>query len=99
MLRRWVMGFGILLLGLAVLLWLTGCRGGAVAPLFVWGIILAGGIAIERFAYKPELDRPPGPGWVRTEEKSVDARGVVTVWFNPATGERAYVRAPAEGPA
>ena len=63
-----------------------------MAALLAWGIILAGGLAIERFRYKPELERPPGPGFVRTDEKTVDENGVVTVWFNPATGERAYVR-------
>ncbi len=92
MLRRAVMTLGVALLVLAVLLFLLGHRHGGVGALLVWGIVLAGGIAFERFRYKPELDSPPGPDWVRTEEKTVDERGVVVVWFNPATGERAYVR-------
>jgi hypothetical protein len=92
-LRRVVLGLGIALLLLAALLFAMGHRHGGVAAVLAWGIILAGGIVFERFRYKPDLDRPPGPGWVRTEEKTVDERGEVTVWFNPSTGERAYVRA------
>jgi hypothetical protein len=93
MLRRVVLWFGLAILALAALLIISGHRHGGVGALLVWGIILAGGIAFERFRYKPDLDRPPGPGFIRTDEKTVDERGVVTVWFNPTTGERAYVRA------
>jgi hypothetical protein len=92
MLRRAVIGVGIAFLALAALLFVSGHRHGGVGALLVWGIILAGGVAFERFQYKPDLDHPPGPEWVRTDEKSVDERGTVVVWFNPATGERAYVR-------
>jgi hypothetical protein len=95
MLRRAVMAVGVALLVLAALLFMLGHRHGGVVALVIWGVTLAGGIAFERFRYKPELDSPPGPDWVRTEEKTVDERGVVVVWFNPATGERAYVRARA----
>jgi hypothetical protein len=86
------MAFGLGMVGLAVLLMLRGHRHGGVAVLLGYGVVVAGSLAIERFRYKPELDRPPGPGFVRTDEKTVDEHGVVTVWFNPATGERAYVR-------
>jgi hypothetical protein len=80
------------LLTLAVWLWVTGHRVGSVAPLVVWGAILAGGVYFENYRYKAELDRPPGPDWVATGERSTDANGVVAVWYHPATGERAYVR-------
>jgi hypothetical protein len=86
---------GVALLILALLLWASGCRVGALVPLMIWGTILVGAVVFERTADKPELNHPPGPGWVRTEERSVDAQGLVTVWFNPATGERAYVRSRA----
>ena len=92
MLRRIVLGIGLAMLGAAALLLLSGRGQGGVGGLIVTGALLAGGVAFERFRYKQELDRPPGPGWTRTEEQMVDEEGVVTVWFNPATGERAYVR-------
>jgi hypothetical protein len=95
MLRRSLIGLSAAFLVLALVLWTSGYRVAALVPPMIWGTILLAGLVFERATYKRELIRPPGPGWVRTEEKSVDARGVVTVWFNPATGERAYVRAGA----
>jgi hypothetical protein len=92
MLRRWVIGTGLALLALAIILWVTGYRLGSVAPVVIYGALLAGGVYFERYRYKPELDRPPGPDWVATGERSTDANGAVTVWYHPATGERAYVR-------
>jgi hypothetical protein len=37
--------------------------------------------------------RPAGQGWRPTDEKFVDPESgrLVTVWFDPATGERRYV--------
>ena len=58
-------------------------------PLIVWALFRRGG-------YKRQpLDAPPGPGWVRTEERFVDPSSGETleVWFDPDSGERAYVRA------
>jgi hypothetical protein len=92
MLRTCVMGIGVALLVLALGLWLTGHRDGGIAALLIWGVLLAGGLWVERFRYKPELDRPPGPEWMRTGEVTIGPRGTVAVWFDPATGERAYVR-------
>ncbi len=42
------------------------------------------------------LDRPPGRGWVRTDEAFIDPSSgqAAHVWMNPASGERAYVRGP-----
>ena len=50
-------------------------------------------ILIERWRYKPLAQRPPGPDWQRTDERFVDpASGEpVTVFYQPATGERRYV--------
>lgn len=59
-------------------------------PLIVWALFRKGG-------YKRQpLDVPPGPGWVRTEERFVDPSSgeMLDVWFDPQSGERAYVRAP-----
>jgi hypothetical protein len=71
-----------------------GC-GLAVAGLAIWAVILLGGLAVERWRYKRLGAAPPGPGWQPTGERFVDpASGRrVTVYFNPATGERRYVAA------
>jgi hypothetical protein len=63
---------------------------GAIAlTVLVWALFRRGG-------YKRQpLDAPPGPDWVKTEERFVDPSSGETldVWFQPASGERAYVRA------
>jgi hypothetical protein len=92
LLRRWVIGVGVGCLVLAAALVVSGARVAALIPLVTWGVILAGGVAFERFRYKPDLSEAPGVGWERTEEISADERGKVRVWFNPQTGERAYVK-------
>jgi hypothetical protein len=45
-------------------------------------------------AYKPLVAKAPGPGWQRTDERFVDDEtgATVTVFVEPGTGERAYVR-------
>jgi hypothetical protein len=60
-----------------------------IAVVLVWAFFRKGG-------YKRDpLTAPPGPGWVRTEERFVDPSSGETleVWFDPKSGERAYVRA------
>jgi len=55
----------------------------------VWFVFRSGG-------YKREpLAAPPGPDWIRTEERFADPTTgeTVEVWFHPTSGERAYVRA------
>jgi hypothetical protein len=69
---------------------------GLFPPAFVilfWGALLAGGIVFERVVYKKIVAHSPGPGWVRTPERFVDETSgkPVTVFVEPATGERAYV--------
>ena len=54
--------------------------------------ILLVGLVFERVRYKNELPSPPGPDWVSTGECTVDASGIVRVWYHPGTGNRAYVR-------
>jgi hypothetical protein len=93
-LRRAVIALGIALLALAAALAETGARKGGVVVLLTDGVVLAGGVIFERYRYKPVLDQPPGPGWIATAERSVEADHVITVWFNPQTGERSYVRTP-----
>ncbi|MGJ4897942.1 MULTISPECIES: hypothetical protein [unclassified Bradyrhizobium] len=59
------------------------------AVVLVWFVFRQGG-------YKRDaLAAPPGPDWIKTEERFVDPTSGETldVWFHPRTGERAYVRA------
>ncbi|HEY5049119.1 MAG TPA: hypothetical protein VII49_13975, partial [Rhizomicrobium sp.] len=59
----------------------------------VWGVIIAAGIAFERYRYKPLRRQVPGPGWQKTSERFVDhdTGKTVTVYVEGATGERQYV--------
>ena len=91
MLRRLVLGLGCCLLAAGIIATVAGRTPGGFV-LLINGILVIGGVLFERYRYKPDLAAPPGPGWVRTEEKTTDADGVVSVWFNPSSGERAYVR-------
>ena len=56
-------------------------------------MILAGGVLIERRRYRLLTDQRPGRDWQATHERFVDPGSgrLVTVFFNPATGERRYV--------
>jgi hypothetical protein len=70
---------------------------GVFPPMFVlgfWGVALLIGTVFERVIYKPNLPARPGPGYQRTTERFVDDQtaDTVTVYVEPATGERAYVR-------
>ena len=72
---------------------LSGCRLAAMIPLALWGAILAGGVLVERWRYQLLADNRPGRNWVATPERFVDPETgrLVTVFFNPTTGERRYV--------
>lgn len=68
--------------------------------LLLWGAAILGPpltwLLFRRPGYKRRpLDRPPGPGWERTAERSIDpaTEEVIEVYYHPRTGERAYVRA------
>jgi hypothetical protein len=80
-----------LLCGLAALA--TGASSPAVV-FGVWGAVLVLSLLVERFRYKPLAVSRPGPGWQRTTERFVDDETGqnVTVYIEPATGERAYVQ-------
>ncbi len=57
------------------------------------GLLLAGGILIERWRYKPTRKSRPDQPWQATGERFVDmeTNTVVEVYFDPSTGERSYV--------
>ncbi|MEJ0024898.1 MAG: hypothetical protein WDN01_02620 [Rhizomicrobium sp.] len=59
-----------------------------------WGAVLVLAVLFERFRYKALAPARPGPGWQRTAERFVDDETGqnVTVYIEPGTGERAYVR-------
>jgi hypothetical protein len=51
------------------------------------------GLVVERWRYKALTSRRPGPDWVPTNERFVDPESghLVTVFYQPSTGERRYV--------
>ena len=93
MLRAGVLVFGGVMLAAAALGALAGCRPATTIPLAIWGAIFAGGVLIEHWRYQTLSDGRPGRGWQATPERFVDPETgrLVTVFLNPATGERRYV--------
>lgn len=59
-----------------------------------WGALIVLSLVYERVHYKALETGSPGPGWTRTSERFVDEESgeAVTVWLNPSSGERRYVR-------
>ncbi len=93
MLRSFVIAVGaICLLGGLIALAARLCP-----PAFVfvfWGAIILLGTIYERFRYKPIESGTPGAGWTKTSERFIDDETgePVTVWLDPASGERKYVK-------
>jgi uncharacterized membrane protein len=58
------------------------------------GVVLIAGVLFERAAYKPLEKAPPVDRFQPTAERFIDpeTRAAVTVYVDPATGERKYVR-------
>lgn len=93
MLRAAVIAAG----AVALLCGLVALATGAFSPAAVfaiWGAILVLATVFERVRYKPIERSRPGPGWQRTTERFVDEETgqTVTVFIDPASGERAYVQ-------
>ena len=55
----------------------------------IWFLFRRGGYK------RTPLDAPPGPDWRPTHERFADPTSgeLLEVWFQPKSGERAYVRA------
>lgn len=72
---------------------IAGCGLGVVLRLGVPGLVLLLALVVERWRYNRVTARPPGAGWVATNERFVDPESgkLVTVFYQPATGERRYV--------
>jgi hypothetical protein len=81
------------LLAAAGLLTVIWCSLGVSLRLAVPGLLLLLGLVFERWRYKRIADRPPGRDWVPTDERFIDPESgkPVTVFYQPATGERRYV--------
>jgi hypothetical protein len=78
---------------------IAGCDLGLVLRLVIPGLVLLFGLAVERWRYKPVTGRPPGADRVTTNEWFVDPESgkFVSVFYQPATGERRYVEGVATG--
>jgi len=93
MLRKALLGAGLLALAGALVIALRGASFPLVMWLTVLGLALIGGILLERGRYKPSRPGNPGPDWVATGERFVDPDSgeTVAVFYQAATGERRYV--------
>jgi hypothetical protein len=86
--RGWALTAGVLLGVCGVALWASG--GG-------WMLLILGAVVIVTVLLEPvygrATKRPLGGNWHPTDEKFVDPESgkLLTVWFDPATGDRRYV--------
>ncbi|MBV8798580.1 MAG: hypothetical protein JO208_02050 [Alphaproteobacteria bacterium] len=92
MLRRSVLLIGALALAGGAIAMLAGCPPGWVFAM--WGALIVLSLIYEKVRYKPIESGVPGAGWTPTNERFIDdtTGEPVTVWLEPATGERKYVR-------
>jgi hypothetical protein len=93
-LRQVLIGIGAVLLVIAVGCFAAGLTAPGVLVVAFEAAVLIAALVFERFRYQAPLDAPPGPGWERTDETFVDPSSGETlrVYFERATGKRAYVR-------
>ncbi len=83
---------GLALIVIGGLLVAHGAPGGAQA--LILGLVLGGGVIFERVIYKPLETGAPADRFQRTPERFIDPTtgAPVTVFIDPATGERKYVK-------
>lgn len=86
--RSWAITAGVLLLVAGLALWVGT---GTIGLLIVGAVVLLTAL-LER-SYGSLVRRPAGGDWRPTDERFVDPESgkLVTVWFEPSTGERRYV--------
>jgi hypothetical protein len=91
MLRAFVLGLGLVLMGGGVLGITLGCGGGMLGPLILGVLILIGTVFEPH--YKRNQTTPPKDGFAPTGERFHDPAqgGVVEVWYNKTSGERRYI--------
>lgn len=92
MLRTALLGIAALLLVLGLGLMLAGLPPGTGMAVLGGMLLLA--LLVERWRYRRIDDTVPGPDWQATGERFREPGSdrVVTVYFHPRTGRRAYVR-------
>jgi membrane protein implicated in regulation of membrane protease activity len=96
--RAGLVAFGAVLAVAGLLLALAA--GPIALQLTFSGVVLILGVLFERQIYKRvETAKPAEPGWQRTDERFVDPTTgqSVTVFTQPATGERRYVDTADDG--
>ena len=86
--RSWALGAGAIVAVCGVLLWSAG--GGVM--LLIFGVLMAVTAVLEPI-YGRAGARPLDHRWKATGERFVDPETgkLVTVWFDPQSGERRYV--------
>ena len=86
--RKWALTAGTLFAVCGAVVWAIG--GGPV--LLIVGLVAIVTAFLEPI-YGRAVGRAPAGDWRPTDEKFVDPESgrLVTVWFDPATGERRYV--------
>ncbi len=91
--RKGLITIGVLVVIVGVAALVSGIVSSSCIFLF-WGVVLIVAIVLERTRYKRLEGRSPRPDWERTTERFVDEETgtMVTVYVQPETGERAYVK-------
>jgi hypothetical protein len=91
--RTFLLVLGSALLAASFATAATGGSVGAVLRLGIPGLVLTGAILFERGRYKPNSPDRPGADWIATDERFLDPESgeIVTVFYQPQTGERRYV--------
>ena len=86
--RRWALAVSVLVSICGLVVWRIG--GGPV--LLIVGLVAIATTLAEP-VYGRAIGRTPAGNWRATDEKFVDPESgtLVTVWVDPATGERRYV--------
>ena len=91
MLRNVVLGLALLVLGTGVVL--LAVQPANAFPLLLFGTLLILGTVFERWRYKQPKSASAARGSA-TGERFIDPESgaLMEVWYDPATGERSYVR-------
>jgi hypothetical protein len=92
MLRSWVIGIAVAAIVCGVVAFIAGAPPALIA--IFWGAVILLSVVYERVRYKPVETISPGAGWTKTAERFIDDETgeAITVWLEPGTGERKYVR-------
>ncbi|HKF38429.1 MAG TPA: hypothetical protein VKB35_16145 [Ktedonobacteraceae bacterium] len=91
MLRRVLIAYGVLCVIVAGILLALHVTVALVIYLAINGLLIVGGILLERRGYRSHVDRTHGY-WQPTGERFTDptTQRIVEVYYNPQTGERDY---------